>query len=123
MTTRRGDMSPEERRRFYRLMSRIYAVLDSGEWSIAYARILGDVDFCLRIGIGTQNVGTVDDETETIFIDFREDVIATIVHEVIHVIYPDAPEERVKELECFVMENMSPLQAKRIHIRAGMCLK
>lgn len=107
----------------YRLMHRIYAVLNSGEWRLRYRRIRNDERFCRGHGIAGDTVGLVDDENDVIYVDHRFDVLATIVHECLHVIFPDAAEPTIRGLERAIMRRMSPLQAKRLHLVAGAALE
>lgn len=122
--TERGNGAAAERRRHYRLMRRIYALLDSGEWRVRYRRIAGEPRTCARLGVGLGTVGTVDDEEYIIYVDFRDEVLATLVHECLHVLLEgrythrqhDEEEAEVRRLEALVMRHMTATQARRLHL-------
>jgi len=106
-----------QRQRLYRLMCRIYEVLNSSDWRVRLTRLESDEAACRRYGIPVNSVGTIDEvlrETPEIVVDFRKDIIPILVHECLHVIYEDLPEEDILSLERFVIDHMTPLQAKRV---------
>ncbi len=106
----------------YRLMSRIYKILNSGDWNIRYARISGNRELALRFGVGMNVVGCVDEESESIILDPRKDVLATLLHECLHIIYPDKRESEVARLERFMLTHLSSVQARRLHQLSAFCL-
>jgi hypothetical protein len=112
----------DERRLVYRLLSRIYALLNSNEWTIRYARLSDDHRLWDKFGITANTVGYCDAAEQVLYIDLRQDVLATIVHECLHAIFPDKEEQEIIDLEDLVMRHMSPVQAKRLHIIAGCAL-
>lgn len=125
---RRPCDSPD-RRRTYKIMSRIYALLSTMEWRIIYVKMLGNPKLCARLNLDPNTVGTVDPAEQLIFVDFRQDVLATVVHECIHVFledrFPgdhDAEEKETQRLEKMVMANMSRCQAMRLHHLIDLCL-
>jgi hypothetical protein len=112
-----------DRRQHYRLMHRIYRLCASREWRLRYARIQGNKKLCSCHGLGSNIVGFVDEETHTIWVDHRNDVIATFVHECLHVLIGDAyagreqqEEREVQRLEKLMMSHMTACQARRLHV-------
>jgi len=106
----------------HHLMSRIYRLLNSGDWSIRYADLRNDLRLLKKLGLGGGIVGYCDSEEDVLYVDYREDVLATIVHECLHALYPDVEEPGIKALEKLVMDRMSPIQAKRLHLIAAGAL-
>ena len=125
----RGDRKARERRLHYRLMHRIYVLCGSSEWRLRYGRIEGNKKLCGNHGLGPNIVGFVDEETQTIWVDHRNDVIATFVHECLHVLIGDkyvkrekAEEREVQRLEKLIVRHMSACQAHRLHIHMSNML-
>lgn len=120
----KGNRKARERRLHYRLMHRIYRLCASNEWRLRYGRIQGDRKLCRGHGLSSTNiVGFVDEEHRTIWVDHRNDAIATFVHECLHVLIGDrftgrdeAEELEVQRLEKLMMRHMSACQAKRLHV-------
>jgi hypothetical protein len=111
-----------DRRLVYRLLSRVYALLNSGDWAVRYARISDDRRLQDKFGFSANTVGYCDNEEQVLYVDLRKDVLATIVHECLHAIFPDKEEQEIIDLEGLVMRHMSPVQARRLHIIAGCAL-
>jgi hypothetical protein len=109
-------------RRLYRIVSRIYRLFNEDGWRVRYARITWNRPLCEEHGVDLDSVGFCDYENDEIWVDYRADVLATIVHECLHAIYPDMPEYEVRQLEKMVMDNLSPVQAKRILRHTGYFL-
>jgi hypothetical protein len=110
-----------ERRLHYRLMCGVYALLRSPEWRVRLVRLHGNRKLCGALGVPPTSVGTVDDETQVITIDLRDEIIGTALHECLHVIigdrYPnreDAEEREVQRLERLMMRHLSHVQATRL---------
>jgi len=116
-------ISPEDRRRARRLIAGVYGLLNSGEWQLRYAWIGEDHRLRDRLpGITANTVGYCDPAEQVLYVDYHHDVLATIVHECLHALYPDKNETEVRELECLVMRCMSPCQARRLHRIAAEAL-
>jgi hypothetical protein len=104
-------------------MHRIYRLCAAGEWRLRYARIQGNKRLCRGHGLGSNIVGFVDVEPQIIWVDLRHDVIATFVHECLHVLIgdryvrrPKAEEREVRRLEKLMMRHLSACQARRLHV-------
>lgn len=106
-------------RRLYRIVSEIYRMFNHGGWRVRYARITGNRALCQEHGVSLTCVGFCDPDNRLLWVDYRKDILATIVHECLHVIYPDMPECRICDLEKMIMDNISPVQAKRIIRHTG----
>lgn len=119
----RRDRKAHERRTHYRLMHRIYALCAQGEWRLRYARIRKNGKLCRGHGLSTNTVGFVDMEPQIIWVDHREDMLMTFVHECLHVLMgdrftnrPKAEEREVQRLERLIKRNISARQALRLHL-------
>jgi hypothetical protein len=112
-----------ERGQCYRLLSKIYAILGDPDWRVRLVRLYDDAALGHRLGVGTNKVGTVDVEERIIYVDFRDELLATVVHECLHVILDgrfegrrahEREEEEVQRLEKLIMRRMSRCQARRL---------
>ena len=88
------------RRRIDWLFYRIYQILDSQDW-----------DFCLKKMRKYRGLNDVD---FTIYIDPREDIAFTIIHECLHSIYEEASERRINFLTDQLMRQMTNRQYKNL---------
>lgn len=107
------------------LLHRIYRILRTPEFVLRFDRMVGNPDTYERHGVDSNSAGTVDDAHEDvgiITVDHRYDIIASVVHECLHVIYEDATELQIQALERFVVRNMHPLQAERVLYLMADCL-
>ena len=70
--------------------------------------------------------GTYDldkDGEITIVLDPRWDIIATLIHEVLHYIYPDLCETEILKMESKLVRNLSDRQLKSILETMIFCMK
>jgi len=104
-----------ERRHAHRLIWECVRLLESRKWRIVYIDMEGRPWVCDEFGLDADAVGTVIYEEMTVYIDFRHDVIATVLHELLHVIYPKKPERDIRRLEGMLIHHLTPEQAVRIH--------
>lgn len=111
---REKKLTPSERRRLYRLVSKMYALLNSGDWAVRLERIDGEEDTCLRLDVPLDTEGVCDFDRQKIYADYRYNVLTTLVHECLHALYPDHSEDEIMCLEKFVMDNISRTQARRL---------
>lgn len=112
----RSAFSRGERRRVAYLLRRICGIFNDpdAEWRVAFLRVWGEERACRKHGVQLSTTGFVDDDRSLIVIDPRHEVISTFVHECFHVLYEDEDEDRIVELERFVIERITPRQAAAI---------
>jgi len=103
-----------DRRRLYHIVSRIYWMFNYDGWRVRYERIYHNRGLCKREKVPLDRVGIFDLDAKLIRVDYRYDILDTIVHECLHVIYPDLPECEIVVLTTWVMDNLSRTQAQRI---------
>jgi len=110
----------KERRRTHRLIRKIIVFLrdNRDEWRIRLERLEGNKKLCGRFGIPPNIVGCVLWDENLILVDMRGDVLATIVHEVLHVLYPDDSEGQILVAERRCMKHLTSRQAERIWFHA-----
>ena len=112
-----------ERRRAHRLARRIIHFLSN------------DLDYVIRLERLTPKrlhelghnprvvlAGCVDEPNWTIHVDFRFDVILTVAHEVLHILYEDAPEEAILKMEECLKEHLTNQQAVKIWYYSALCM-
>jgi len=58
--------------------------------------------------------GYYDGGTEEIIIDYRKDIIPTLIHEALHLWYPNWPEKQVVKEEKRIVRNLTPNHCKNI---------
>ncbi|MFC1702982.1 hypothetical protein ACFLZO_00770 [Patescibacteria group bacterium] len=75
-----------------------------------------------RHGVALTTVGLVDAANDVIILDPRKDVLATLLHECLHIIYPDKRESKITDLERFMLSHLSSVQARRLHQLSAYCL-
>ncbi len=119
---RNSPTTDRERRRVRRLLRRIHALIKDDGWEIRLTRISGETTFCIKYGISRDIVGLCDHEAQRIYVDYRYDVLTTIVHECLHAVYQDLVEDAISELEQLVMRHMTARQARRLYLAAGNAL-
>ena len=127
----------DERRLHYGLIRRIYALCRSGKWRLRFANIYrnphvsAQVRMMIADGACLWNAeGCVDPVRNMIYVDYRYDVLATLMHECLHILLGESysagqakeEEREVRRLECLIMRNLSPMQAKRIHVEMATLL-
>ncbi|MEA3249565.1 MAG: hypothetical protein U9Q03_04385 [Patescibacteria group bacterium] len=116
---KRHSLSQREKRQIYRILSRIYVLFNEGRWRIRYDVIRGNYGLCEKEGVSPTSTGFVDEDQRVIWVDYRENILETIIHECLHVIYPDRSEKEILELERFVLHNISRIQAVRLMRHTG----
>ena len=74
--------------------------------------------------MGTTNiVGLTDPTFYLIVVDFRYDPLTTIIHEVLHELYQDAPEKDIVAMERLVMKHLTETQATKVWAYATNCMR
>lgn len=66
--------------------------------------------------------GYCHQDIERIELDYRDEIISTLIHEAIHFIYPDMVEEDVLKQESLLINSLSPRQVRNIIKRFGAIL-
>jgi hypothetical protein len=107
------------RREAYALYERIFDILCGGEYEIILIKMLKEPAICERYDVSPALVGMIDPAEKTIYVDFRQDVVATIVHECLHALFPEKEEKQVHDLEELVMDYLTSKQATRLFIAAS----
>lgn len=67
--------------------------------------------------------GYYDAENEEIVIDYRRDIVATLIHELAHHIHPKWCETKIIQKERQVMSCLTPTQCTNIIIALGLSLR
>lgn len=93
----------------YHLTKLLYYFLRHHPDNIYFERIHGNV------------MGYYDHETEEITLDYRKDMIPTLVHEFIHHMHPNWSETRVLKKEREIMASLSPRQCRNIVKNLACC--
>ncbi len=119
---RHGRGNNRERHYARKLANEICDILDSGKWQVMYVTMADNPDVCQEFDLSEDAVGQIDDELGVIYIDFRFDVISTLVHELLHARFWGRPERDILKLEKLVMRYLSAAQARRLHKRSGHLL-
>lgn len=104
-----------ERRHARKLANRCLTLLESGKWRVMYIDMSGRPEVCRPYALDPLAVGTCDYAKRTLYIDFRRDVISTLVHELLHARFPDWSESEVGRREKTVMNHLTPRQARKLH--------
>lgn len=58
--------------------------------------------------------GYCHDDGSRIELDYRDEIIPTLIHEVLHFHYPDWSESKVRWHETYLINSLSPRQVKNI---------
>ncbi len=103
-----------DRRRSRYLFDRVYDLLRAGDWRIRFARLDEDEGLQKRFGLTACTVGLCDHETETLYVDYRKELLPILIHECLHAIYPEKDEQTILELEEDVVLCLTPGQSRRL---------
>ena len=90
----------EENKKVYRLTSRLYKDLKNDQ-QISLKKMKG---IC----------GLYDYDDDSIVLDFRREIIPTLIHELLHKWHPWASETKILEMERAIVNKLTAEQAKRI---------
>ena len=90
------------RQETYTITSKIYKFLREDSDKIILKKLRGSV------------LGTYDPDSEKITIDYREDAVATLIHELLHHWHPDWSESKVVQWEKAVVNSLSVKQFKNL---------
>ncbi|OGL74205.1 hypothetical protein A3C96_00335 [Candidatus Uhrbacteria bacterium RIFCSPHIGHO2_02_FULL_60_10] len=117
----------ENSRRFERRYARDQAneclrFLSRRTWRVVYIDMFNRPKSCRPYDLSPGAVGTCDYEEKTLFIDYRHDVMSTLIHELIHARYPNKTEKEVGRLEKLIMRYLTPGQAVQLHLAMSAVL-
>lgn len=87
-------------------------LFDGGDWIIRLEQLRGETDLSIVHDLGRWCHGFMDENVYIMYVDFREDMLATFLHECIHALYPEKSEQSVKAFERRAISNISALQAE-----------
>ncbi len=107
-------LTKKQRVRLNRIVSGIYRLFNHEGWRVRLDRVFMERKLCDREDISLGTEGLLDIDEKVITVDFRFRLLPTLVHECLHVLYPDLPEFRILSLEKFVIDNISRTQARNI---------
>ncbi len=94
------------------LMLEIQKLFDSGHWLVGVDLLRGETDLSVVHDLGRWCCGFVDEGVRIMYVDFREDLLATFVHECLHAIYPEKSEQTIREMERAHMNQFTAPQAE-----------
>jgi hypothetical protein len=89
-----------DRKKVYNIVSNIYKELKNNQ-RVSFKRLKGyqgEYDYC----------------GDEITIDYRREILPTLIHEFLHKWHPTKSESWVLNMERFVIQRISPSQAKRL---------
>lgn len=66
--------------------------------------------------------GYCHDDGNRIELDYRDEIISTLIHEVLHYIYPEWEEEKIAKYERWIINKLSKTQVKNIIKRFASAL-
>jgi len=90
------------KKEIYKFTKKLYNLLRNHSDHIYFKKLYSNV------------YGQYNDQTQDITIDFRRDIISTLVHEALHHWYPDWSETKVLKHESLIMNALSARQIKNI---------
>lgn len=113
-----------KRRQAHRLIRKVIAFLRENEdgWEIRLEHLKRNRKLCRALGFPFSVLGCVVWDEGLIYIDIRSDALTTIVHEVLHVLHPDASEKDILTMERRCMKHITRRQAKKIWFYAALLM-
>ncbi len=89
------------------IWKKILKILNSGEWQIIFDN---NPNFKGRISpdIGMGNI---------IFLNPQKDILPTLIHECLHIIFPKKKEEKIEKLGIVLSKEISPKRFKTLAIK------
>ncbi len=120
-----NDRRERNRRLCNRLLRKIFAFLESGDYRINYAKLFMNKNACRVLSPEINEIraiGWTVFQAKMILIDYRYDVLATLVHECLHATLHESfgsdkkrEEKEVTRLERLIMRHMTARDAVRLH--------
>lgn len=86
-------------------------------WRVRLERLFNRPQFCQNHGVvgSLDNVlGLTKNPDKVVYVDYRYRFFDILVHEYLHALYPNLEEDDIEALEEYVMQRLTPTQAKRI---------
>ena len=93
------------KKKLAKLLKRLHYLIRNHNGRIEYKKLSGGI------------AGYYYRETDEIEIDYRRDIVATLIHEALHKYYPDWSETKVERHESRIVNLLTPRQFKSL-IRA-----
>ncbi len=95
------------------IWKRILKVLNSGEKKII---------FDSRNNLKGKVLPSVDKKPDAIVLNPQKDILPTLVHECLHIIFPELPENKIENLTLQVSDRISPARFKTLAVKLVDCL-
>jgi len=92
----------KQKKEMYNLTRRLYYLLRHHQDRIEFKKLYGGI------------MGMYHEDTDEIVIDFRRQIIPTLIHEALHKWHPDWSETKVCNRERWIMNHLTPKQIKNI---------
>jgi len=102
MSKNKKPSKKDKKLEIYRFTNKFYKFLREHSDHIFFEKIYGNT------------IGLYNYETENITVDYRRELLPTLIHEFIHHIHPDWSETRVLRLESRTINSLSKRQVKNI---------
>jgi len=99
---KKGYIMGYSKKEIYKLTKRLYYLLSHHSDHIHFEKLYSNV------------YGFYDDKTQDITIDYRRDIIPTLIHEALHHWHPDWSETKVIKHESLIINALTPKQIKNI---------
>ena len=121
MRARKRRLKPAERlARGQRLIAEILAFLkDAKGWRFCYANLTEGSQTLELLKEKDPLAGQVYFFTQIMLLDYSGDVLSTIAHECLHILYPRTLELTIRAMERDVIRAMTPTQAAQLHKRSA----
>ena len=87
-----------------KIVRQVHNVFNDPDWTFEYKKL-------------KNKCGVMDPGTWTITLDFRRDLVPSIIHECLHVRYPTLTEKQVSKIEQMIANSLSLRQVRGILIK------
>jgi len=84
---------------------------------------LADIEFVVKFFRSKDTAGLCHFDQKLIELNPHEDIISTLVHEMLHSIHPNWPEEKVEANEKYIMQKLSHKQMANLLMALSASLK
>ncbi|MBU0624956.1 hypothetical protein KKF05_01290 [Patescibacteria group bacterium] len=99
------------------IVTNICQLVTEQGWQVKLERLFNRPQFCKDHGVAgsLDNVlGFTEHPEKIVYVDYRHNFFDILIHEYLHALYPNLEEDDIEALEEYVMERLTPTQAKRI---------